>query len=113
MTFKCQNCWIFYKSSYKKSKFCSTECKKDYYNDYNEDLSLEQKKRVLKKRSNYCHDCGFDKVPSILEVHHIIPTYKGGLDTYDNLVLLCPNCHAIRHLEIRRLENYVKSNNDS
>lgn len=28
-----------------------------------------------------------------LEVHHLVPVCKGGSNTPDNLVALCPNCH--------------------
>lgn len=113
MHFKCLNCWQFYKSSYKKSKFCNKDCKKQYYNDFgNEELSLEQKKKILKDRFKECQDCGFNKVPEILEIHHIVPTYKGGMDNWANLVCICPNCHNIRHFEINKLEklNKIDSN---
>lgn len=32
-----------------------------------------------------------------LEVHHIIPLSKGGTDSPDNVVALCPNCHRKLH----------------
>jgi 5-methylcytosine-specific restriction endonuclease McrA len=32
-----------------------------------------------------------------LEVHHIIPLGKGGEDTLDNTIALCPNCHRQFH----------------
>lgn len=32
-----------------------------------------------------------------LEVHHVIPLSKGGDDTFDNTLALCPNCHRKRH----------------
>ena len=32
-----------------------------------------------------------------LEIHHIIPLSKGGKDSIDNVIALCPNCHRKRH----------------
>jgi 5-methylcytosine-specific restriction protein A len=32
-----------------------------------------------------------------LEVHHIVPLAKGGEDTIQNTIALCPNCHRERH----------------
>lgn len=32
-----------------------------------------------------------------LEVHHIIPLAEGGLDSLDNVIALCPNCHREKH----------------
>ncbi len=32
-----------------------------------------------------------------LEVHHIIPLYRGGPDTIDNVAAVCPNCHRACH----------------
>jgi HNH endonuclease len=29
-----------------------------------------------------------------LEVHHIVEVAKGGQDEFDNLILLCANCHS-------------------
>ena len=33
-----------------------------------------------------------------LEAHHIIWLSKGGLDTIENTVALCPNCHRKMHI---------------
>jgi predicted HNH restriction endonuclease len=30
-------------------------------------------------------------------LHHVIPVAKGGGNEADNLVVLCPNCHAMAH----------------
>jgi hypothetical protein len=30
-----------------------------------------------------------------LDVHHIVDHAKGGPDTFDNLIALCPNCHRM------------------
>lgn len=32
-----------------------------------------------------------------LEVHHVLPLSKGGPDTPQNCVALCPNCHRAMH----------------
>lgn len=39
-----------------------------------------------------CAICGFDEV---IEVHHIVPRRIGGTDELDNLIVLCPNHHAL------------------
>jgi len=65
-------------------------------------VDLVLKNRAMRKelasiRGNKCEDCGFSKYVEILIVHHIIGRAVGGPDTPENTVLLCPNCHAIRH----------------
>lgn len=47
---------------------------------------------IRDKYDNKCVVCGFDEV---VEVHHIIPRHLGGSDDPTNLVLLCPNHHAL------------------
>lgn len=39
-----------------------------------------------------CYVCSFNE---IVEVHHIIPRSLGGKDLLENLILLCPNHHAL------------------
>lgn len=39
-----------------------------------------------------CVVCGFD---SVIEVCHIVSRYLGGSDALDNLIILCPNHHAM------------------
>lgn len=53
------------------------------------------KKRKLKE-APFCFVCQSGFRPT-LELHHIIPVKYGGNDTYENTVLLCPNCHAKLH----------------
>ena len=49
------------------------------------------------------HQAGFRcanpvcRTPLTLEIHHIVPISKKGGDSEDNLVALCPNCHALYH----------------
>jgi 5-methylcytosine-specific restriction endonuclease McrA len=59
---------------------------------------------VLERAKGTCEYCEkaapfirkSDKTP-FLEVHHKIPLAKGGEDTVENAVALCPNCHREMH----------------
>ena len=70
---------------------------------------------VLAKRraQGFCQLCGeqapfasVDGVP-YLEIHHIKWLSEGGVDSLDNTVALCPNCH--RKMHILNLEEDVSS----
>lgn len=43
------------------------------------------------------HCCWRAPTPSMLHAHHVVPRACGGSDTIDNLIVLCPNCHALAH----------------
>ena len=59
---------------------------------------------VLYRANGYCENCGkfapfnrrIDNTP-YLEVHHKQPLSKGGEDSINNAVALCPNCHRKAH----------------
>jgi 5-methylcytosine-specific restriction endonuclease McrA len=59
---------------------------------------------VLVRASGFCESCK-EPAPFIrrsdnapyLEVHHIKPLALGGMDSVDNAVALCPNCHRKAH----------------
>ena len=46
----------------------------------------------------YCQGCGGDysQDTRVFEVDHLLSRQAGGLDTYDNLVLLCPPCNRVK-----------------
>lgn len=58
----------------------------------------------LRKANGKCGHCK-EKAPfkkmrnnePYLEVHHKIPLSKGGADSFENTIALCPNCHAKVH----------------
>jgi hypothetical protein len=59
---------------------------------------------VLYHAKGICQRCG-QKAPFLnsrdrpfLEVHHLLHLAKGGPDTVENTVALCPNCHRQLHL---------------
>ncbi|MBK8477805.1 MAG: HNH endonuclease [Opitutaceae bacterium] len=40
-----------------------------------------------------------------LDLHHIVEVSEGGGDTSDNLLALCPTCHALYHRKVIRRES--------
>ncbi len=59
------------------------------------------KRRVFQRDCYTCVDCGLH-CPSICHAHHIVQRVDAPELVFEtsNGVTLCPNCHAIRHLEI-------------
>jgi len=55
----------------------------------------QQRRKALARDSYECQTCGVDGCR--LHVHHKIPRSEGGTDHLENLVTLCPDCHADRH----------------
>ena len=58
-----------------------------------------------KDKSPVCEKCANENW-NILQVHHIIEKSKGGSNELDNLLLLCPNCHAREHLGYSKYQNH-------
>ncbi len=52
---------------------------------------------LMEKRGPRCERCGYDEHLEILVTHHIVERANGGTDDWDNLELLCPNCHSLHH----------------
>ena len=48
-----------------------------------------------------CEGCGVVLGATGGEVHHRVPLYLGGPDTFSNMVLLCRDCHRAQHSPIR------------
>lgn len=81
--------------------FCCKQCQADTQNKSG-DLSNNwkggfwtYKKNAIKTYGSVCNRCKYDKVPDILQVHHIDHNHSNNELT--NLEVLCPNCHAIEH----------------
>lgn len=79
------------------------------------------KEYVLKKSNGICQLCNLqapfqDKFGNpYLEVHHIEWLSKGGDDTIENAIALCPNCHRKIHIlddsnDVIRLKNLASLN---
>lgn len=65
--------------------------------------SSESVKRIVRRTfGDKCMECGWDK--AACDGHHIIPSSQGGLNTIENIVILCPNCHRLAHRNILTVE---------
>lgn len=77
-------------------------------------FTQKEKESVFLKYLGKCADCGhvsrgggwagsisYHRKMSFylggLEIHHIIPVMSGGQNKIKNLILLCPECHKVRH----------------
>ena len=78
----------------------------------------EYVKRLANGKCELCHQPApfkDSKGKPYLETHHVIWLSRGGADSIDNLVALCPNCHRKMHIvdnkkDIDYLLNIAKSN---
>lgn len=60
------------------------------------------REQAIKKYGNKCELCGYG---AAIETHHIIPKKMNGSHEVNNLVVLCPNCHALITRKYFILEN--------
>lgn len=48
--------------------------------------------QAIKKYGSTCELCNYNMT---VDTHHIVPKYRGGPHEIDNLMVICPNCHAL------------------
>ncbi len=66
-------------------------------------------RQVKEQTGGTCQCCG-DRLDNrvlsrrFVHAHHLEPLSEGGADTGDNMVVLCPNCHARLHAKTFRVE---------
>ena len=99
-----------------KIKFCSTKCKSKFHVDKNR---KNRKKKAVEYKGGKCERCGYDKCIDALSFHHLDPTkkdfgisHKGITMSWNKLkkevdkcILVCSNCHAEIHAELRENKN--------
>jgi 5-methylcytosine-specific restriction endonuclease McrA len=68
-------------------------------------VPISIKQEIIKRDNNTCKECFNECAEYKAQVHHIIPVSHGGEDEYNNLILLCSDCHNTIHQS--GWENYV------
>jgi len=53
------------------------------------------RKKVFEIKERKCEICGYNKVPQIIEVHHLDKNRKN--NSHKNLLAVCPTCHKAIH----------------
>lgn len=48
--------------------------------------------QAIKKHGDKCELCSFNLA---IDTHHIVPKHQGGPHEIENLMIVCPNCHAL------------------
>ncbi len=79
-----------------KAPCCSTSCR-NILRRVDKPGRASAARSWMKDRGmiNSCSRCAYDERPEILVVHHGDRNRRN--NNLDNLVVLCPNCHAIEH----------------
>ena len=98
-----KTCPVCETSFFSRSSTCSVGCantlrsKSGSTNATLGNVSLLRKLQFSKHADTWiCQECGYDNFFA-LELHHVIHRKHGGSDEFDNLKLLCPNCHVTHH----------------
>jgi 5-methylcytosine-specific restriction endonuclease McrA len=68
---------------------------------YSRSRARQVRPDILARCKGCCEVCG-DFQPWTLQVHHIIPVRKKGEGTPGNLTALCPNCHAVLEVLLKK-----------
>lgn len=69
-------------------------------------LGTAHRIRLFEKHRE-CQECGFSEHPEILVIHHIDGNRRNNDDS--NLIILCPNCHALKHYKRKRTRKDVNA----
>jgi len=80
-------------------------CRKEYSSERTKDI----KRKCIEYKGGVCEDCGYDKdFPAVYDFHHINGkdftiskfsnrSFEKLKTELDKCILLCSNCHRIRH----------------
>ena len=91
----CKYCNTSFLSGSKEAKYCCTSCKLKSYrkNQITNEFATKSLARILNHLP--CEICGWNETTR--DIHHIIPVSKGGKNTLDNVIVVCPNHHRMYH----------------
>lgn len=99
------------------TKYCSLRCARRAEKERRREYIAKKAARhnaiaqdVYRVYGHKCALCGWEISPELLcvrsryqyahgnEIHHIVPVADGGLDDWQNVILLCPNHHKMADL---------------
>lgn len=108
----CLNKFTVYSARAGRRRFCSKSCAVKNSNKNRKGITYNAKvsfrKRLIDKYGMRCmkSDCTYYK---IVQAHHLEEKSKGGKDTIENGILLCPNHHAEFHAGFISLKELFES----
>lgn len=65
-------------------------------------IKSQKYRNIYRLYEGKCAICGFDEV---VEIHHIVPRSLGGTDEPSNVIVLCPNHHALVDRGLLRIKD--------
>lgn len=99
----------FYSKYGKEKKYLHSYCKNCYHKFQMKRLKLN-KEKAIEYKGGVCVDCKGSFRPEVYQFHHLNPekkdfawgkarlqSWKRIVEEIDNCVLLCANCHILRH----------------
>lgn len=94
---KCKLCGKEFQPKCKQHVYCSQRCRQDIRKVGLDVCLIKNKEYFMEKYYFTCSDCKKMFETQDLQIHHIIPLYKGGSNTEDNITVLCQQCHLNAH----------------
>ncbi len=96
----CKQCGKIFQTSpsrERKRLYCSKNCvweakKKEFTVHLSSSTRRAMERRGLIEK---CMECGYNEHPEILGIHH--DDLNGKNHSFENLHVLCPNCHSLKH----------------
>lgn len=108
----CQHCGQTFTSSSSDSKYCSSHCKQKNYRAKrrNSTQTLPDKQLYSIFNGIACELCAWDKASR--DLHHIVEVSNGGVNSIDNVICVCPNCHRMIHSNLISKDDLLKAVKD-
>lgn len=64
-------------------------------------------------QKDICAHCAVSLTDQTREIHHIVPLEDGGLDVFQNMVVLCRDCHRAAHKALRTARKATRQREDA
>lgn len=91
---------IITEKTYRNKKFCSSSCSATYSNSRRKGVKYKVRASIrdlaIKTYGHKCmiENCCYEK---IIDAHHIVYSSQNGDNSFENIILLCPNHHREVH----------------